>query len=68
MGRRKQWANDSSVTINLKAGGSVSLTFQGNFFDLTSEEQQLMSDLRKIIHGYHAAPEPEMMAAETKQP
>ena len=61
MGRRKQWGNDSTRTIDLKSGGSVTLTFHGNFFDLTPEEQRLIADLTEIVHKYNAAPEPNLL-------
>jgi hypothetical protein len=64
MSRRRQWGEDSTVTIDLSSGGSVTLTFKGNLFDLTADERRLISDLSSIIQKYRDAEiEPGRLAA-----
>lgn len=54
MSRRRQWGEDSTVRIDLSSGGSVTLTFKGNLFDLQTDERQLISDLSETIQRYKA--------------
>jgi hypothetical protein len=65
MARTKQWADDSSTQIKFARGGSLTLTFHGNLFDLLVHERQLITELSGVIQGYNlAAPE---AAVEVKQ-
>jgi hypothetical protein len=63
MSRRRQWGEDSTVSIDLSSGGSVSLSFKGNLFDLSADERKLISDLSAIIQQYRdAEQEPRRLA------
>lgn len=55
MSRRRQWGEDSTASIKLSAGAYVTLTFQGNLFDLTAEERELVSELSTVIQKYRNA-------------
>jgi hypothetical protein len=55
MSRRRQWGEDSTVSVGLSAGASVALSFKGNLFDLTASERQLMSDLANVIRAFRDA-------------
>lgn len=55
MSRRKQWASDSSVFVDLSAGASVEMTFKGNLFELTEDERQLIGSLSSVIQKYKDA-------------
>lgn len=54
MSRGRQWADDSSVTVKLAAGGSINLAFRGNLFNLTEPERQLISALTDVIQKHEA--------------
>lgn len=49
---RRQWGEDSTVRIDLSSGGSITLTFKGNLFDMSADERQLITDLSNIIQKY----------------
>ena len=51
MSGRRQY-NEDSVTVKLSAGGSVSLSFRGTLFELTEDEEALISGLRKLLQRY----------------
>ena len=55
MSGRRRWADDSSVTVKLSSGGSFTLAFKGNLFDLTEAERQLISALTDVIQKYEGA-------------
>lgn len=55
MSRRKQWAEDSTVKVELSAGASVTVAFHGNCFDLTTAERKLVADLTDVIHTHRDA-------------
>lgn len=50
--RRQEWAGDSTVSVDLSSGGSITLQFKGNLFDLSDDEHKLVGDLRAIIQQY----------------
>ena len=52
MSRRRQWGEDSTVSLKLSAGATVELSFKGNLFDLTPDERRLVSDLSNIVQTY----------------
>lgn len=52
---RRQWGEDSTVRIDLSSGGSVTLAFKGNLFDLSAGERALITDLSGIIQKYRDA-------------
>ena len=52
MGRTRQWSDDNTVSITLMSGGSVTLMFKGNVFDLTEDERRLVGDLTTTIKRY----------------
>jgi hypothetical protein len=52
MSRRRQWAEDSTVKIDLSAGAQVTLAFRGNLFDLTGDERRLVGDLSTTIQMF----------------
>jgi hypothetical protein len=52
MSRTRSWADDSSIAIKLSGGGSVTLAFRGNLFDLTPGERNLIADLTNVIQKY----------------
>ena len=54
MSRRRQWGEDSTVSIDLSSGGSITLAFRGNLFDLRADERQLISDLSETIQRFKA--------------
>lgn len=54
MSGRRQWASDSTASVKLSAGGSITLTFRGNLFDLTLAERELMSALSNVIQKHEA--------------
>jgi len=52
MARGRQWGEDSTVCIKLSSGGSITLQFKGNLFDLTADERRVISDLSATIQRY----------------
>jgi hypothetical protein len=56
--RTRNWGDDSSICIKLSGGGSVTLTFKGNMFDLRDAERQLIADLSNVIQKYKDTVEP----------
>jgi DNA replication initiation complex subunit (GINS family) len=54
MARRRRTADEASAILTLAAGGTITLAFQGNLFNLTTEEQKLIADLTGIIREYDA--------------
>ena len=52
---RRQWGEGSTVILKFSEGGSVSLTFRGNLFDLSLDERRLVSDLSSVIQKYKDA-------------
>jgi hypothetical protein len=57
MSGRRQWAEDSTVTIRLTSGGSVTLVFKGNMFDLTQPERELIAELSTVVQKFKDGPE-----------
>ena len=55
MSGRRQWVADSTVAIKFSGGASVAMSFKGNFFDLTADERQLISELTSIVQIYKDA-------------
>ena len=55
MSRGRQWADDSSVTVKLAAGGSITVALRGNAFTLTEGERQLIGALTTAIQKYEEA-------------
>jgi hypothetical protein len=66
MARGRQWGEDSTVCIKLSSGGSITLQFKGNLFDLSDDEHKLIGDLRAILQKYREASE-RVPAAELVQ-
>jgi hypothetical protein len=52
---RRQWGEDSTVTIDLSSGGSITLSFKGNMFEMSEDEQKLITDLTAMIRQYRDA-------------
>lgn len=50
--RRKQWAEDSQIRIDLSAGAAILVSFTGNLFDLSAEERRLVSDLSITLQKF----------------
>lgn len=68
MARGKSWADDSTRQIKFAAGGSLTMAFHGNLFDLLPHEQVLITDLTKMLQRFNHKPEPELLAEEKKNP
>ncbi len=69
MARGRSWADDSTTQIKFAGGGSVTVAFHGNFFDLTKEERQLIDELSDVTQKFQQTPaDPQMMAEEKKWP
>lgn len=64
MARTRQWGDDSTMQIKFAGGGSLTVTFKGNMFDLLPNERTLISDLSITIQRFQQAPEP----ASNEQP
>lgn len=58
MARGRQWGEDSTVCIKLSSGGSITLQFKGNLFDLSDDERKLIADVSSVIQRYREALEP----------
>lgn len=52
---RRLWGEDSTVKVALADGGSLTLQFKGNLFDLGPDERRLVSDLSATIQRYQEA-------------
>lgn len=61
MARGRQWADDSAVQIKFANGGSLSLIFKGNLFELEPKERALIADLSITVQRFNHAPEPELL-------
>ena len=61
MARGKSWGDDSTTQIKFAAGGSLTLVFKGNLFDLTPEERQLITDLSITVQRFQRSTEPDLM-------
>lgn len=53
MARTRQWGDDSSTQIKFSGGGSVSLIFKGNLFDLLPHERILITELSDVIQRFN---------------
>jgi hypothetical protein len=53
MARGRQWGDDSSTQIKFAGGGSVSVIFRGNLFDLLPNERTLIADLSSVIQRFN---------------
>jgi hypothetical protein len=62
---RRRTADESSATLKLTGGAMLTLTFRGNLFDMTPDEQKLIGDLSGIIrtHAETQGETPEPVAA-----
>ncbi len=54
MPRGRQWGDDSSTQIKLAGGGSITLTFRGNLFDLLPNERALLAALSTVVQEFNA--------------
>ena len=51
MARGKSWADDSTTQIKFAGGGSLSIAFRGNLFDLLPNERALITTLSEHDSG-----------------
>jgi len=49
---RRQWGEDSTRCVKMSANASVTLTFKGNLFDLTSDERNLIARLTEVLQQH----------------
>lgn len=68
MARGKAWADDSTTQIKFAGGGSLTIAFKGNLFDLLPHERILTTELSDLIQKFNNKPEPELLAEEKKWP
>ena len=67
MARGKSWADDNTAQIKFAAGGSLTMAFRGNLFDLLPNERALITELSDVVQKFNK-PEPEILAEEKKWP
>ena len=61
MARGRQWGDDSTTQIKFAGGGSLTLVFKGNMFDLLPAERTLISDLSITVQRFQEpAPAPDI--------
>jgi len=65
MARPRQWGDDDTMQIKFTGGGSLTIAFKGNMFDLLPNERILITKLSDVIQDYNHAPDPALLA-ETK--
>ena len=53
MARGKSWADDSTTQIKFAGGGSLSIAFRGNLFDLLPNERVLITTLSNMIQEFN---------------
>jgi hypothetical protein len=58
MSRRKQFSEDSTVHLDLSSGGSLSLSFKGNLWELTEDERNLIAKVSDLVQRYKDAEAP----------
>jgi hypothetical protein len=55
MSRRRKWDTNSAVSVELSMGASVTVTFEGNLFDLSQAERGLVADLSNVVQAFRDA-------------
>ena len=68
MARGKTWADDSTKQVKFAGGGSLTIAYKGNMFDLLLNEQALITKLTDVIQNFKHMSEPEVLAEEKTWP
>jgi hypothetical protein len=55
MSRRRKWDTNSTVCVELSMGATVTVTFEGNLFDLSQAERGLVAELSNVIQAFRDA-------------
>lgn len=68
MSRRRRLVENSAVCIDFAEGGSVSLAFKGNMFDLTPDEQTLIAAITTLVKTFKNGTETDVETAKRAWP